>query len=276
MSDTPFDTSDSYTVRRIPVMRRFSIDAGHLGRRRNMMHGLAEVDVTEARRRIHLHRERTGETLSFTGYVVACLARAVEAHREVHAYRDWRGRLVIYDDVNVNVMIEIDTPHGKAAMPRVIRAAQRLSVRQIHDQIRAAQATPAATEEQRFMRWFLLLPGPVRRAAETLLMRVPQLMRSRVSSILLTSVGMFGHGASWALTLPNFPLNVALGGIVERPRLVGDRLENCEMLCITVSIDHDIVDGAPAARFGQRLRELLESAELLDLDSASPRPDQST
>jgi pyruvate/2-oxoglutarate dehydrogenase complex dihydrolipoamide acyltransferase (E2) component len=28
---------------------------------------------------------------------------------------------------------------------------------------------------------------------------------------------------------------------------------------MTVSFDHDIIDGAPAARFTQRLRELVES-----------------
>jgi pyruvate/2-oxoglutarate dehydrogenase complex dihydrolipoamide acyltransferase (E2) component len=103
-------------------------------------------------------------------------------------------------------------------------------------------------------------------------MRVPQLMRDRMSSVLVSSVGMFGRGASWALTLPNFPLNVAVGGIVERPCLAGGQLENREMLCITVSFDHDIIDGAPAARFGQRFRELLESAELLDPDPGQPTP----
>jgi hypothetical protein len=31
-----------------------------------------------------------------------------------------------------------------------------------------------------------------------------------------------------------------------------------EYLCVTVSMDHDIIDGAPAARFVQRLKELVE------------------
>jgi len=35
-------------------------------------------------------------------------------------------------------------------------------------------------------------------------------------------------------------------------------------LCVTVLFDHDVTDGAPVARFVDRLRELLESADGLD------------
>ena len=41
--------------------------------------------------------------------------------------------------------------------------------------------------------------------------------------------------------------------------LLNGQLENREYLCVTISLDHDIVDGAPAARFIQRLKELVES-----------------
>ena len=33
------------------------------------------------------------------------------------------------------------------------------------------------------------------------------------------------------------------------------------MLDLTISVDHDIVDGAPAARFARRLAELVEQAD---------------
>lgn len=32
-----------------------------------------------------------------------------------------------------------------------------------------------------------------------------------------------------------------------------------EYLSLTISVDHDIIDGAPAARFAQRLKDLIES-----------------
>jgi pyruvate/2-oxoglutarate dehydrogenase complex dihydrolipoamide acyltransferase (E2) component len=37
-----------------------------------------------------------------------------------------------------------------------------------------------------------------------------------------------------------------------------------EVLDLTISVDHDIVDGAPAARFVRRLREAIEAGDGLD------------
>jgi pyruvate/2-oxoglutarate dehydrogenase complex dihydrolipoamide acyltransferase (E2) component len=70
---------------------------------------------------------------------------------------------------------------------------------------------------------------------------------------------MFGEGGGWAITMPIYTLGVTLGGIVHRPEWVDGRLEARDYLCVTLSFDHDIVDGGPAARFTQHFKELLES-----------------
>ena len=59
--------------------------------------------------------------------------------------------------------------------------------------------------------------------------------------------------------MPNHTLQLTLGGIAKKPGAVEDRIEIREYLNVTISIDHDIVDGAPAARFTQRLKEMVES-----------------
>jgi pyruvate/2-oxoglutarate dehydrogenase complex dihydrolipoamide acyltransferase (E2) component len=59
-----------------------------------------------------------------------------------------------------------------------------------------------------------------------------------------------------------------VGSIVERPTTRDGSLEVREHLCLTVSFDHDIVDGAPAARLVRRLSELIGTGEALS-DSAS-------
>ena len=41
--------------------------------------------------------------------------------------------------------------------------------------------------------------------------------------------------------------------------MVDGKIAIRDYLCVTLSFDHDIVDGAPAARFVSRLRELIES-----------------
>ena len=59
--------------------------------------------------------------------------------------------------------------------------------------------------------------------------------------------------------MSNFTLTVTLGGIAEKPGVVDGRIQIQECLYMTLSFDHDIIDGAPAARFTQRLKELIES-----------------
>lgn len=57
---------------------------------------------------------------------------------------------------------------------------------------------------------------------------------------------------------------VTVGGIGVRPVLVDEAVVNREHLSLTISVDHDIIDGAPAARFVERLRQLIEEAHGLD------------
>lgn len=250
---------DTYTVVPFPKLRRFSVDSAAVARGKSIVHGLLEVDVTGARRYLREHKARTGEALSFTTFIITCLAQAVERNKGVQAYHTWRDQLVIYDDVNVNTIVEIETDGGKVAMPYIVRAANKKTLREIQDELRAAKHKPAHTREIKFMNWFLMLPAPLRRLFYRIAMQNPQWSRSFTSPVLVTSVGMFGSGAFWGIPNANFALTVTLGGIAEKPGVVAGRIEIREYLCLTLSFDHAIVDGAPAARFGQHFKELVES-----------------
>ena len=244
----------AYTSERIPAMRRFALDAGYLGRRRHIVHGLIEVDVTEARELIREHERRTGQKLSFTAFVIYCLSKAIEEHPHVHAYRDWRNRLVIYDDINITSMFEVEFGRKKTPIPHVFRSTNRKSFLQVHNELRDTQTRPHASSESRFMRWFLFLPQFVRRGFYWVVMRFPQTFRDNSSSVMVTAVGMFGSGGGWAITMPNFTLNVAVGGISMKPGVHEGQIAIRECLDLTVSIDHDVVDGAPAARLVHSFR----------------------
>ena len=76
--------------------------------------------------------------------------------------------------------------------------------------------------------------------------------------LLVTSIGMFGTGAGWGIPVPNHSLQITLGGIAEKPGVVDHRIEVREYLSVTISFDHDVIDGAPAARFIQQLKEFIE------------------
>jgi pyruvate/2-oxoglutarate dehydrogenase complex dihydrolipoamide acyltransferase (E2) component len=257
----------AYNIERIPPMRRFAIDAGYLGRRRHMVHGLIEVDVTDAREFIREYHRKTGEKLSFTAFVICCLSKAIEKHPHAHAYRDWRNRLVIYKDINITSMFEVEFGLKKTPIPHIFRAANHKSFKQIHDELRDIQNNPHASAESKFMRWFLFLPGFLRRGFYWVVMRFPQRFRDNSSPVMVTAVGMFGMGGGWAVTMPNFTLTIVVGGISMKPGVYEGKIAIREYLDMTVSIDHDVVDGAPAARFVQSFRTLLETAYgLRDLD----------
>jgi pyruvate/2-oxoglutarate dehydrogenase complex dihydrolipoamide acyltransferase (E2) component len=75
---------------------------------------------------------------------------------------------------------------------------------------------------------------------------------------------MFGGSTGWGIPITPSPLMVTVSGIGPRPVLVGDHVVNREHLSLTISVDHDIIDGAPAARFVERLRQLIECADGVD------------
>ncbi len=259
---TTAEPGSGYHEVEFPRIREGAIDLLREAHRKHMVHALLEVDVTEARRLIRAHKARTGESLSFTAFIAACLAKAVDEDKAMHAYRRGKKRLVVFDEVDVNTMVERQVGGRTMGTPNIIRAANKKSLRQIHDEIRAAQA--AAVENTRGMEWFrwaplvARLPLWLRTLAWRVMERSPHALKRVAGTVGLTAVGMFGLGAGWGITIPFLTLNVVLGGIAEKPALVGGRLEGREVLCVTISVDHDIVDGAPAARFVERFKELIE------------------
>jgi pyruvate/2-oxoglutarate dehydrogenase complex dihydrolipoamide acyltransferase (E2) component len=247
-----------YQIVPFPKLRRLMVDGGRMARQKHFVHGLVEMDVTAVRQRIREHKERTGETLSFTAFIIACLGRVVDMNKHMQAYRTWFERLVIFDDVDVNTMFEVDADGHKVIRPHILRAVNKKSLQEIHEEIRAFQRMCGQGREANFIQWFVLLPACIRRFFLGALLKTPKLLKEMNGTVSLTSIGMFGNGGGWGIPVSNHTLQITLGGISEKPVLVNGQLENHEFLCVTISIDHDIVDGAPAARFIQRLKELVE------------------
>ena len=241
---------------------------------RSDVHGLVELDVTEARRLIDERGETTGEQLSFTAFLVHCLARAIDEHPHVNAYLDWRGRLVTFDDVDVNVLVETTVDGERVGVPHVVRAANRRSLQSVHDDIRAAQRDPREGRLSPLASTAMRLPGVLRRLVWRLPQWSPRRWKQLAGTVAVTSVGMFGTGGGWAVSPTNYTLQLTVGGIGTKPAFVGEgdesgkrEIEPREYLSLTVTFDHDVVDGAAAARFVQRLGELVEGGFGLDEES---------
>ena len=227
--------------------------------RRSNVHGLVELDVTESRRQIDEHRLAEGGKLSFTAFLVYCLASAIEDHPDVQAYRDWRGRLVRFGAVDAMVMVERTVDGTAMGLPRVLRDVESRSLRSIHDEIRAAKS---GANDGRTAAWTslgLALPAVLRRQFYRLAYLFPARWKQLAGTVGVTSVGMFASGGGWGITPSNYPLNLTVGGIARKPGYVDGELVPREYLDLTVTFDHDVVDGAAATRFVSRLAELVES-----------------
>ncbi len=83
--------------------------------------------------------------------------------------------------------------------------------------------------------------------------------RQLVGTVQVTAVGMFAGGGGFAVAPPTLAsTSVVVGGLSRRPRVVGDEIAVRDVLDLTVTIDHNVVDGAPATRFGADLRHRME------------------
>lgn len=234
-------------------------DGGRMGLQKHTVHGLVEFDVTGAREVIRQHKAQTGEALSFSAFFLTCLGRAIDLDRHMHAYRNWRNQLIIFDDVDVNMLFEVEVNGEKTIRPHILRAVNKKGIREIHEEVRAFQNQHQSSQEAKFIDYFVRLPGFARRLFLWALLKSPHLVKEYYGTVLVTSIGMFGTGSGWGIPVPNHSLQLTLGGIAEKPGVVDHRIEVRQYLSVTVSFDHDVIDGAPAARFTQRLKELIES-----------------
>ncbi|CAG0947424.1 Dihydrolipoyllysine-residue acetyltransferase component of pyruvate dehydrogenase complex [Anaerolineae bacterium] len=257
--------TSTYMQRPFPAARQIVIDAGRQGSRRHLIHGLLELDVTPVRQRLREHKQQTGEGLSFTAFVVRSLAAAIDLDRRVQGYRDWRNRLIVFDEVDVVTLIE--TERGGVALPHIIRAANTRSFRSIHDEIRSIQTRPDRSAQQSVLtRLAPYLPAPVRDVFYWLMLKNPPRFKQYAGTCVVTSVGMFGQSSGWGIGfLPMHTLGLTVGGIAEKPGVIDGQIVIREYLDLTITFDHDIVDGAPAARFAQRFKEVIESGRALDV-----------
>jgi pyruvate/2-oxoglutarate dehydrogenase complex dihydrolipoamide acyltransferase (E2) component len=257
-----------YNISRFPSEREIVIDAGYLASGRHIIYALMEVDVTDARRIIQDLSQKQGGKISFTAFIVSSLARAIEKIPQVRGFRDWRGRLFSFRDADVVTMIE--PKPGAVAIPHIIRQANNKSVKEISNEIRAVQAHPDSSGQSgRLVKMAPRLPRFVRLSFFKILKLNPPWFKSLAGTFVVTSVGMFGKGGGWGIGfLPTHNLGVTVGGINKKPGVHNDEIAIREYLNLTLSFDHDIIDGAPAARFANKFSELLEEATVLEELSA--------
>jgi len=243
-----------YPRRRQPVLDVLATAAWHY-----TIHGLIEVDVTAARNRL----AREPQQVSFTAFVVATVARAVAEHSQVSARRTGR-RLVLFDDVDVVVTIERPLDGTPTPMPTILHRLDTKSCADITAELTAIRLRPVTRAgDLTGNRLVTAVPGVIRRLALRAAGRVPAAAARFAPPVGISSLGMFDAGG-WGIPLSPMTLMVTVGGILHRPAFVDGELQERQLLPLTLSFDHAVVDGAPAARFSATLRRLFETAAALD------------
>ncbi len=66
-------------------------------------------------------------------------------------------------------------------------------------------------------------------------------------------------GYGWGVPVAAASLVITVGGLAAKPGVVEGHIVIRDYLCLTLSFDNRITDGGPAARFANRLKELIES-----------------
>ena len=170
--------------------------------KKHTFHVVTEFDITTPKRLIQDLAATTDVRLSFTAYLAACIGRAVAAQKICHAYRIGRRKLVLFDEVDIGTLIDHDVEGERMATHYVIRGAERKPVRDIHDEIRLAQRTPV-TDMPGVQKWkfYLELPGFLRRLFYWWLDRSPQTRKKLSGTVLLTAPGVFGVGTGWGIPI---------------------------------------------------------------------------
>jgi pyruvate dehydrogenase E2 component (dihydrolipoamide acetyltransferase) len=164
---------------------------------------------------------------SFTDLTVKLAAMALKQHPSLNA--SWRDDGIFFSDA-IDIGIAVDTDTGLLAP--VVRDVPSLGLRQL------AVETRRLVERARARRL----------SADEL----------QGGTFTVTNLGMFGIDAFTPIVnLPQCAI-LGMGRIVREPTVVGDQIVPREMLTLSLTFDHRVVDGAPAARFLDALRQAIE------------------
>ena len=190
-----------------------------------------KVDMGEAVR-LREQLKAAGIKISYNDIVLRCAAKALTEFPMMNA--SIAGDDIVQKEY-VNLGVAVATDAG--LFVPVLRDADRMTLQEIAEA--SALAASRAKEGK-------LAPDDLSGGTFT-----------------VTNLGMFDvDGFTAIINAPEAGI-LAVGKLSKQPAVVGDELCIRPMMELSLTYDHRIVDGAPAARFLQRIKALLEQPYLL-------------
>jgi len=181
-----------------------------------------EVDMTNA---VRLHEETQA---SYTDILVKAVAQALREHPIMNSTLE-NEQIKIFEDINVGVAVATE----KGLVVPVVHNADKKLLSEIASAIR-------------------LLVDKAREG---------KLTREDVTggTFTITNLGMYGVDVFIPIINPPETAILGVGRVFEKPVVVNKEITVKPTMQLSLSFDHRIVDGAPAAQFLQKVKQLLES-----------------
>jgi pyruvate dehydrogenase E2 component (dihydrolipoamide acetyltransferase) len=165
--------------------------------------------------------------ISFNDFVIRAAAAALRQHPAINA--SWLGDAIRYHkQVNIGVAVAIDD----GLIVPVIRNADIKTLSQINTEVK----TMAGKARDRKLQ--------------------PEEMQGNTFTI--SNLGMFGIESFTAIINPPDACIMAVGAIIEKPIVKDGTITIGNMMKVTLSCDHRVVDGALGAQFLQTFKAILE------------------
>jgi pyruvate dehydrogenase E2 component (dihydrolipoamide acetyltransferase) len=186
------------------------------------------TDLVELRRRL----VQDGVKISYNDLLLYILGRALREHPQLNASM---GEDSIQVWQRIHIGLAVDTDRG--LLVPVIRDVDQKGLLQL------AEETPSLVERTR--------------AGQC----TPEELGG--GTFTLTNLGMFGIDSFTPLiNLPECAV-LGVGRIKRQPVMLGEEVVGRQMVWLSLTFDHRLVDGGPAARFLQRVVQLVERPHLL-------------
>ncbi len=168
-----------------------------------------------------------GEKIAYDALLVLVVARALSEFRYMNVQLTETG---IEQQPQINIGVAVDTERG--LLVPVIHDADRATLSEINQSLRAMAERAQSGRSQ------------------------PDDLTGGTFSI--TNLGMYGIDAFTPIINPPECAILGVGRIVARPVGIDGQIVLRDMMALSLSFDHRLVDGAPAARFLARVRQLIE------------------
>ena len=229
---------------RVPLRGIRRIVAQHMAKSKStaaQVTHVEEVDMTEVsqlREKGKASAEKRGVKITYMPFIIKALIPALKQYPYLNASLDDEKEEIILRRY-YNIGIATDTDQG-LVVP-VIKDAEHKSITQLATEITAL--------------------GDRARAGQLTLDEI------QASTFTITNVGAIG--GMFATPIINYPEVAILGvhKISKRPVVKDNQIVVREMMYLSLSFDHRVLDGAMAARFVNAIKQSLEDPKLLLLET---------